>query len=97
VAPSKVPGTTQPRQDHRSAGAQNGQHFRLRSKGMSCTALRGPRRPLRRTPVETPVNLTKRQQELLREFEAAARAIPQPRFRRLLRSRFREFFEDLKE
>ena len=54
-------------------GAQSGKQFRLRGKGM----------PVLRTPkhgdmyiqvnVETPVNLSKKQKELLREFEAEKR------------------------
>src|SRR5690606_1202475 len=54
-----------------AAGTQTGQQFRLRSKGMSI--LRSPARGdmYVEIVVETPVNLTKRQQELLREFEAA--------------------------
>lgn len=54
-----------------AAGTQTGQQFRLRSKGMS--VLRSPARGdmYVEIVVETPVNLTKKQQELLREFEAA--------------------------
>lgn len=52
-------------------GIQAGQKLRLKSKGMSVL-----RRPDRgdmyiEIQVETPVNLTKKQQELLKEFEAA--------------------------
>lgn len=51
------------------AGTQTGDQFRLRGKGMSMvrTAARGDM--FIQVAVETPVNLTKRQQELLREFE----------------------------
>ena len=51
------------------AGTQSGHQFRLRGKGMS--VLRTPTRGdmFVEVSVETPVNLTKRQQELLREFE----------------------------
>jgi molecular chaperone DnaJ len=50
-------------------GTQTGKQFRLRGKGM--TELHGHARGdmLVEFVVETPVNLTKRQQELLREFE----------------------------
>jgi molecular chaperone DnaJ len=56
------------------AGTQNGHQFRLRGKGM--TELHGQARGdmLVEIIVETPVNLTKRQQELLREFEQAGNA-----------------------
>jgi molecular chaperone DnaJ len=53
------------------AGTQNGHQFRLRGKGMS--VLRSTQRGdmYVEALVETPVNLSKRQRELLREFEAA--------------------------
>ena len=52
-------------------GTQGGHQFRLKSKGMS--VLRSPARGdmFVQAVIETPVNLTKRQQELLREFEKA--------------------------
>lgn len=52
-------------------GTQTGKQFRLRDKGM--VELQGTRRGdlYVEVTVETPVNLTKRQQELLREFEGA--------------------------
>jgi len=51
-------------------GSQNGRQMRLRSKGMP--ALRGgaPGDMFIELAVETPVNLTTRQKELLREFDA---------------------------
>jgi molecular chaperone DnaJ len=53
------------------AGTQTGKQIRLRAKGM--TELHGHNRGdmFVEIVVETPVNLTKRQQELLREFEKA--------------------------
>lgn len=53
------------------AGTQTGKQFRIRGKGMS--ELHGHARGdmFVEIVVETPVNLTKRQQELLREFEKA--------------------------
>ena len=53
------------------AGTQTGRQIRLKGKGM--TELHGQARGdmLVEIVVETPVNLTKRQQELLREFEKA--------------------------
>ena len=52
-------------------GTQTGQQFRLKGRGMS--VLRSPARGdlFIQANVETPVNLTKRQQELLKEFEKA--------------------------
>ena len=53
-------------------GTQNGKQFRLKGKGMS--VLRSPARGdmYVEVAVETPVNLTKRQRELLEEFQAEA-------------------------
>ena len=53
------------------AGTQTGKQIRLKAKGM--TELHGHARGdmFVEIVVETPVNLTKRQQELLREFEHA--------------------------
>lgn len=57
-----------------AAGTQSGHQLRLRGKGMS--ELHGHVRGdmLVELVVETPVNLTKRQEELLREFEGAGNA-----------------------
>jgi molecular chaperone DnaJ len=54
------------------AGTQTGDQFRLRGKGMSQlrSAARGDM--FIQVVVETPVNLSKRQQELLRQFEEEA-------------------------
>jgi len=79
------------------AGAQNGQHFRLRGKGMS--VLRSPSRGdlYVELQIETPVNLTKRQQELLREFEAAGKGKSHSPASEGFFAKVREFLEDLKE
>jgi molecular chaperone DnaJ len=79
------------------AGAQTGQHFRLRNKGMS--VLRSPSRGdlYVELQVETPVNLTKRQQELLREFESAGKGKSHSPASEGFFAKVREFFEDLKE
>jgi molecular chaperone DnaJ len=79
------------------AGTQSGHQFRLRSKGM--TVLRSPARGdmFIEAVVETPVNLTKRQQELLREFDKEGenqRTHPESEG---FFARVKEFFEDLRE
>ncbi|MBX9805129.1 MAG: molecular chaperone DnaJ [Alphaproteobacteria bacterium] len=52
------------------AGTQGGHQFRLRGKGMNIFRRSGARGDMYvEVLVETPMNLTKRQQELLREFE----------------------------
>ena len=78
-------------------GAQTGQHFRLRGKGMS--VLRSDARGdlYVELQVETPVNLTKRQQELLREFESAGKGKSHSPASEGFFAKVREFFEDLKE
>ena len=52
------------------AGAQTGKQMRLRAKGMPALRGGGVGDMLIELAVETPVNLTARQRELLREFEA---------------------------
>ncbi|MCM0021752.1 MAG: molecular chaperone DnaJ [Tagaea sp.] len=51
------------------AGAQTGQQFRLKGKGMSVLRSTARGDMFIEAVVETPVNLTKRQQDLLKEFE----------------------------
>ncbi len=53
------------------AGTQNGKQFRLRGKGMPHLRGHGQGDLYIQVQVETPVNLTKRQKELLREFDQA--------------------------
>ena len=59
-------------------GTQTGKQFRLKGKGMP--VLRANRRGdmYIQIDVETPLNLTRRQRELLEEFERAPRRIPTP-------------------
>ena len=80
------------------AGAQTGRQFRLKGKGMS--VLRSPSRGdmYIEVTVETPVNLTKRQQELMREFAEAGdgKRATSPEAEGFF-SRVKEFFEDLRE
>ena len=54
-----------------SPGTQTGQQFRLRGKGMPILNSRSVGDMYVEATVETPRNLTKKQQELLREFDAA--------------------------
>ena len=79
------------------AGTQSGHQFRLRGKGM--TVLRSPVRGdmYIHAIVETPVNLTKRQQELLREFEKAGETAKTNPESEGFFARVKEFFEDLRE
>lgn len=55
-------------------GTQTGQQFRLKGKGMSVLRSSARGDMFVQASVETPVNLTKRQKELLKEFEGEAPA-----------------------
>jgi molecular chaperone DnaJ len=78
-------------------GTQSGHRFRLKGKGM--TVLRSPVRGdmYVNAVVETPVNLTKRQQELLREFEQEGDNRKTNPESAGFFARVKEFFEDLRE
>jgi len=79
------------------AGTQPGAQFRLRSKGV--TVLRSSSRGdmYVKVAVETPVNLTKRQKELLKEFdEEGGTANTSPESHGFF-NRVKEFLGDLKE
>jgi len=78
-------------------GTQSGHQFRLRGRGMS--VLRSPNRGdmYVEAQVETPLNLTRRQEELLREFErAGAREQTSPQSEGFF-AKVKEFFDDLRE
>ncbi len=79
------------------AGTQSGHQFRLKAKGM--TVLRSTARGdmFVEAIVETPVNLTKRQQELLREFDKAGESGRTHPESEGFFTRVKEFFEDLRE
>jgi molecular chaperone DnaJ len=79
------------------AGTQSGHQFRLRGKGMSVlrSSLRGDM--YIEAVVETPVNLSKRQQELLREFEKEGESHRTHPESEGFFARVKEFFEDLRE
>jgi molecular chaperone DnaJ len=78
-------------------GTQSGHRFRLKGKGM--TVLRSPLRGdmYVHAIVETPVNLNKRQQELLREFEKEGENRKTNPDSEGFFARVKEFFEDLRE
>jgi molecular chaperone DnaJ len=74
-------------------GTQTGSQFRLKAKGM--TVLRSPARGdmYIESVVETPVNLTKRQKDLLREFEQTPGGKNHPQSEGFF-AKMREFFTD---
>ncbi len=77
-------------------GTQSGHQFRIKSKGMSVlrSAQRGDM--YIQAVVETPVNLTKRQQELLREFESGGKEGSNPQSEGFF-AKVKELWEDLKD
>ena len=80
------------------AGTQNQQTFRLRGKGMSVMRSSGRGDMYVDIHVETPVNLSPRQRELLQEFEAegGAKRDHSPQTAGFF-SKVREFWDDLTE
>ncbi len=78
-------------------GTQSGQQFRLRSKGMSVLNSKGRGDMYIETAVEVPVNLTKNQKELLKNFREAGGGKDQNPQSDGFFSRVKEFWEDLTE
>jgi molecular chaperone DnaJ len=78
-------------------GTQSGHQFRLKGKGMS--VLRSPVRGdmYIEAMIETPVSLTKRQQELLKEFERAGDKDKTSPESEGFFARVKEFWEDLRD
>ena len=81
------------------AGTQAGQQFRLRDKGMPVMRSHARGDMYVQVTVETPVHLTKRQKELLKEFETEAEGRKGGRSHHPesegFFARVKEFFEDL--
>ncbi len=77
-------------------GTQSGHQFRIKGKGMS--VLRSQQRGdmYIQAVVETPVNLTKKQQELLREFDTAGKEGSHPQSEGFF-AKVKELWEDLKD
>ncbi len=78
------------------AGTQTGHQFRLRGKGMSILRSKSRGDMYIHATVETPVNLTKRQQELLKEFDQTVTPKTNPESSGFF-DKVKEFWEDLKE
>jgi molecular chaperone DnaJ len=78
------------------AGTQSGHQFRLKGKGMSVLRSHARGDMFVQVSVETPVHLTKRQQELLREFEREGGERTSPESEGFF-AKVKEFFEDLRE
>lgn len=77
-------------------GTQAGHQFRLKGKGMSVLRSSARGDMYLEVAVETPVNLSKKQKDLLKEFEKSADAKTSPASDSFF-TRVKEFWEDLKE
>ncbi|MTJ83951.1 MAG: molecular chaperone DnaJ [Telmatospirillum sp.] len=79
------------------AGTQTGHQFRLRGKGMSVLRSLARGDMFVEVVVETPVNLSKRQEELLREFEKGGSGKETSPESAGFFAKVRELWEDLKD
>ncbi|MEH6496077.1 MAG: molecular chaperone DnaJ [Pseudomonas marincola] len=79
-----------------TAGSQSGRKFRLRGKGMPVMNSGSNGDMYIHTILETPVNLTKRQKELLREFEAEGGGSHNPESEGFF-TRVKDFLAELKD
>ena len=77
-------------------GTQSGHQFRLKGKGMSVLRSSAHGDMYIEVAVETPVNLSKKQKELLRDFDKDANEKTSPAAETFF-TRVKEFWEDLKE
>lgn len=78
-------------------GAQTGRRFRLRGKGMTILNQRGRGDMYVEAHIETPVNLTKRQEDLLREFEAQSEGRNNNPEADGFFAKVKEFWDDLRD
>jgi molecular chaperone DnaJ len=79
------------------AGTQTGHQFRLKSKGMSVLRSTARGDMYVQASIETPMNLTKRQQELLKEFDKEGESAKTNPESEGFFARVKEFFEDLRD
>lgn len=78
-------------------GTQSGHQFRLKGKGMSILRSSAKGDMYIEVAVETPVNLSKKQKDLLKEFEKGADTKTTSPAADSFFTRVKEFWEDLKE
>ena len=78
------------------AGTQSGKQFRLRGKGMPAMRGAGHGDMYIEAEVETPVNLNKRQKDLLKEFHGEGGASTSPRSEGFF-TKVKELWDDLRE
>lgn len=73
-------------------GTQSGKQFRVKGKGMPILRSKDRGDLFIQTVVETPQNLTKRQKELLREFESGSSPVTQPEAEGFFKRMKKDFF-----
>lgn len=78
-------------------GTQTGHQFRLKGKGMSVLRSSAHGDMYIEVSVETPVNLSKKQKDLLKDFDSSAGSKPTSPAADTFFDRVKEFWEDLKE
>lgn len=78
-------------------GTQTGHQFRLKGKGMSVLRSQAKGDMYIEVAVETPVNLSKKQKDLLKEFESASGGKSTSPESESFFAKVKEFWEDLKE
>ncbi|MGZ0187241.1 MAG: molecular chaperone DnaJ [Alphaproteobacteria bacterium] len=78
-------------------GTQSGRRFRLRGKGMSILNQRGRGDMYIEAHIETPVNLTKRQEEILKEFEEESEGRNNNPEAEGFFSKVKDFWDDLRD
>jgi molecular chaperone DnaJ len=78
------------------AGTQTGRQFRLRGKGMTILRSRGRGDMYLEVAVETPVNLGKKQKDLLKELESSGGTMVSPESEGFF-AKAKELWEDLKD
>ena len=79
------------------AGTQSGHQFRLKGKGMSILRSKERGDMFVHASVETPVNLSKKQKELLKDFEKEGKSIKNNPESEGFFSKVKEIWEDLKD
>ncbi len=79
------------------SGTQTGHQFRLRDKGMTILRTKSRGDMFVQATVETPVNLTKQQKEILQEFEKATKGEKHSPEAHNFFTKVKELWEDLKD
>ena len=79
------------------AGTQGGHQFRLRAKGMSMMRSKERGEMFVQMAVETPVNLTKKQRELLAEFDKSGKRDETSPESEGFFSKVKELWDDLRD